>query len=112
MSGEKKQRKKPVRRCWARVGWVDVGERRFMFSLTQEGLKVHQKGCRKKGDSLVPFDRLTNGGGHEWKDGITAVRFCVTGNGVEIRRGGSRTAFLVSFPELSNLAKPQPELPL
>lgn len=103
-------KKKAVRTCFARLKWVDVGERRFCFELTKAGLRVHRKGSRKKDALIIPFDRLTDGGGWEWKDGGVPVRFSISSAGVELRRGTSRLAHLVDFQALVNVAKRQTEL--
>lgn len=106
----KAKRKAPVRRCFGRVGWVEVGQGMWKFELTKTGLVVHERNKRKATDMLLPFDRLTGGGGHEWKDGGVAVRFAVTKDGVEVRRGGSRQVRTIPFPQLANMANPQPLL--
>lgn len=110
MSEDVKVRRKPTRRVFARLKWVDVGTRRFCFELTKEGLRVHIKCSRRKDALVIPFERLTDGGGHEWFDGGVPVRFSISGKGVELRRGTSRRTDLVDFATLSNLARPQPEL--
>ena len=105
-----KVRKKPVRKCFGIVKWIDVGERRYKFTLTKAGLGVHQKCRRNKEDDIIPFEALTLGGGHEFKEGSITVRFRITDKGVEVRRGGSRRVELVSFLALLNISRVQPEL--
>ena len=109
---DKAERKAHVRRVFGRVGWEDVGSGRFRFELTKAGLVVHRKACRKKGDDLIPFDRLTCGAGHEFDDNGTKVRFSLSVNGVEVRRGGSKMVKVVGFAQLADLGRIQPELPL
>ena len=105
-----KERKKPVRKVFGRVQWVDVGAGRFRFELTQSGLRVRRKGARAGDALLLPFDRLTGGAGHEWVDGWVAVKFAVTDKGVEVRRGGSVRVQVVPFAELANASRKQPLL--
>ena len=101
-----------MRRCWAMIKWQDVGDGRYCFELTKAGLVVRQKCHRKLSAVTIPFDRLTEGGGWVWKDGGVPVRFAIGSRGVEVRRGASKAAFLVDFATLSNISRPQPELPL
>jgi hypothetical protein len=105
-----KTRKKPVRRCFARVGWVEVGAGSWRFELTKAGLTVHERNKRHSTDKLLPFDRLTEGGGHEWTDEDGTVRFAATKDGLEVRRGGSRQARVIPYRQLANMANPQPLL--
>ena len=106
----KKVRKASVRKCFGIVKWIDVGERRYKFTLTKAGLGVHQKCRRNKEDDIIPFDALTLGGGHEIKEGSTTVKFRITDKGVEVRRGSSKRVELVTFAALSNISRVQPEL--
>lgn len=94
-----------------RVQWVDVGEGRFRFELGDGGLRVHRKGRRAESDVVLGFDRLTGGGGYEWRDADgVAVRFAMTADGLEVRRGGSKRAQVVGFAVLSNAARREPFL--
>lgn len=101
---------KKIRRVFGCVRGVEVGNRVWVFRLTKAGLTVHERNKRHSTDKLLPFDRLTEGGGHEWMDGGVTVRFAVTPGGLEVRRGGSRQVRVIPFPQLANMANPQPLL--
>jgi hypothetical protein len=92
------------------VRGVEVGNRVWVFRLTKAGLTVHERNKRHSTDKLLPFDRLTDGGGHEWRDGDVTVRFAVTKDGLEVRRGGSRQVHVIPFEQLANLGRTQPLL--
>lgn len=89
---------------------VEVGNRVWVFRLTKAGLVVHERNKRKGGDKLLPFDRLTDGGGHGWQDDGVPVRFTVTKDGLEVRHGSSRHVRVIPFRQLDNMSRSQPLL--
>jgi hypothetical protein len=105
-------RKKPVRRVFGRLTRLAVpGQQKLVtVELTKAGVLVHKRAARRKGDVLVGFERLCNGGGIEVDVAGEWVTFTMTDKGVEARRGGSKQVRLMDWAVLENMSRVQPLL--
>ena len=108
----KKPRKAPVRRVFGRLTRLAVpGQQKLVtVELMKAGVLVHKLAARRKGDVLVGFERLCNGGGIEVDVAGERVTITMTDKGVEVRRGGSKQVRLLDWVTLANMSAVQPLL--
>lgn len=98
-------KKGATRRVFGRLKNVEAVGGLYTFELTKDGLVVHRRNHRRRGDRKLGFGRLVAGGGVVVPGLAT---FTLTEDGLEIVKRGVKR--VVSWERLENTTRVQPEL--